>query len=121
MKNTLISLELMSNSAVQHRPLYDRFLTLRYSATRNRLAAAAASLSCILFLLSADLLYYSARIFIGITYYVLTLYYRLLSITQSSAIALIFPILFSGTASTILNIESKAYRSQQVDYTIQLS
>ena len=44
----------MSNSAVQHRPLYDRFLTLRYSATRNRLGAAGASLSCILFLLSGS-------------------------------------------------------------------
>lgn len=54
MKNTLPSLGLMSKSAVQHRPLYDRFLTLRYSATRNRLAAAAASLSCILFLLSGS-------------------------------------------------------------------
>jgi hypothetical protein len=52
MKNTLTSLELMSKSAVQHRPLYDRFLTLRHSATRNRLAAAAAFLSGILFLLS---------------------------------------------------------------------
>jgi len=51
----------------------------------------------------------------------LTLYYRLLSITQSSAIALIFPILFFEIATTILNIESKACRSQQVDYTIQLS
>jgi hypothetical protein len=52
MKNTLTSLELMPKSAVQHRPLYDRFLTLRHSATRNRLAAAAAFLSGILFLLS---------------------------------------------------------------------
>ena len=42
----------MSRSAVQHRPLYDRFLTLRYSATRNRLAAAAAFVSGALFLLS---------------------------------------------------------------------
>jgi hypothetical protein len=45
MKNTLTSLELMPKSAVQHRPLYDRFLTLTYSATRNRLAAAAAFVS----------------------------------------------------------------------------
>ena len=52
MKNTLTSLELMPKSAVQHRPLYDRFLTLRYSVTRNRLAAAAAFVSGILFLLS---------------------------------------------------------------------
>ena len=42
----------MPKSTVQHRPLYDRFLTLRYSATRNRLAAAAAFVSGILFLLS---------------------------------------------------------------------
>ena len=52
MKNTLTSLELMSKSSVQHRPLYDRFLTLKHGATRNRLAAAAAFLSGILFLLS---------------------------------------------------------------------
>jgi hypothetical protein len=52
MKNTLTSLELMPNSTIQHRPLYDRFLTLRYSVTRNRLAAAAAFVSGILFLLS---------------------------------------------------------------------
>lgn len=52
MKNTLTSLELIPKSAVRHRPLYDRFLTLRYSATRNRLAAAAAFVSGILFLLS---------------------------------------------------------------------
>ena len=29
MKNTLPNLGLMSKSAVQHRPLYDRFLTIR--------------------------------------------------------------------------------------------
>ena len=52
MKNTLTSLELMSKSSVQHRPLYGRFLTLRHGATRNRLAAAAAFVSGILFLLS---------------------------------------------------------------------
>ena len=52
MKNTLTSLELMPKSAVQHRPLYDRFLTLRYSASRNRLAAGIAFVSGILFLLS---------------------------------------------------------------------
>jgi hypothetical protein len=52
MKNTLTSLELMPKSTVQHRSLYDRFLTLRYSATRNRMAAAAAFVSGILFLLS---------------------------------------------------------------------
>jgi hypothetical protein len=42
----------MPKSTIQHRPLYDRFLTLRYSVTRNRLAAAAAFVSGILFLLS---------------------------------------------------------------------
>lgn len=42
----------MPKSTVQHRPLYDRFLTLRYSATRNRSAAVAAFVSGILFLLS---------------------------------------------------------------------
>ena len=38
MKNTLTSLGIMPKSVVQHRPLYDRFLTLRYKITRNRLA-----------------------------------------------------------------------------------
>src|ERR687885_1753640 len=52
MKNTLTSLELMPKSAVQHRPLYDRFLALRYNTTRNRLAAGIAFISGILFLLS---------------------------------------------------------------------
>jgi hypothetical protein len=52
MKNTLTSLELMPKSAVQHRPLYDRFLALRYNTTRNRLAAGIAFVSGILFLLS---------------------------------------------------------------------
>src|SRR5919198_4891153 len=41
MKNTLTILELMPKSTVQHRSLYDRFLNLKYSTTRNRLAAAA--------------------------------------------------------------------------------
>ena len=45
MKNTLTSLGIMPKSVVQHRPLYDRFLTLRYKATRNRMAAAAAFVS----------------------------------------------------------------------------
>ena len=52
MKNTLTSLELLPKSTVQHRALYDRFVTLRHSVTRNRLAAAAAFVSGILFLLS---------------------------------------------------------------------
>jgi hypothetical protein len=52
MKNTLTILELMPKSTVQHRSLYDRFLNLKYSTTRNRLAAAAAFVSGILFLLS---------------------------------------------------------------------
>ena len=37
---------------VEHRPLYDRFLTLHRSATRNRLAAGAAFVSGILFIIS---------------------------------------------------------------------
>jgi hypothetical protein len=52
MKNTLTSLGIMPKSVVQHRPLYDRFLTLRYKATRNRMAAAAAFVSGILFIIS---------------------------------------------------------------------
>jgi hypothetical protein len=39
-------------SAVQHRIVYDRLLTLRYGITRNRLAACIAFVSGILFLLS---------------------------------------------------------------------
>lgn len=52
MKNTPISLGLMPKSVVEHRPLYDRFLTLHYNATRNRLAAGAGFVSGILFFLS---------------------------------------------------------------------
>jgi hypothetical protein len=52
MKNTLTSLGIMPKSVIQHRPLYDRFLTLRYKITRNRLAAATAFVSGILFLIS---------------------------------------------------------------------
>jgi hypothetical protein len=48
MKNTLTSLGIMP----KHRPLYDRFLSLRYKATRNRLAAASAFVSGSLFFIS---------------------------------------------------------------------
>jgi hypothetical protein len=52
MKNTLTSLGIMPKTAVRQRPLYDRVLTLKYKATRNRLAAAIAFVSGILFLVS---------------------------------------------------------------------
>ena len=52
MKNTLTNLGFMPKSVVEHRPLYDRFVTLHRSATRNRLAAGAAFVSGILFIIS---------------------------------------------------------------------
>jgi hypothetical protein len=52
MKNTLTSLGIMPKTVVKHRPLYDRFLTVRYKATRNRLAAASAFVSGTLFFIS---------------------------------------------------------------------
>jgi hypothetical protein len=52
MRNTLTSLGIMPKTLVKHRPLYDRFLTLRYKATRNRLAAASAFVSGTLFFIS---------------------------------------------------------------------
>ena len=65
MKSTLTNLGLMPKSVVEHRPLYDRFLTLHHSATRNRLAAGAAFVSGILFIISGYQanfeLYYLAR------------------------------------------------------------
>lgn len=54
MKNTLTILELMSKSSVQHRPMYDRLLALRYSATRNRLTAATFFVFEILFQLTGQ-------------------------------------------------------------------
>jgi hypothetical protein len=52
MRYTLTNLGFMPKSVVEHRPLYDRFLTLHRSATRNRLAAGAAFVSGILFIIS---------------------------------------------------------------------
>jgi hypothetical protein len=52
MKNTLTGLGIIPKTAVRHRPLYDRVLALRYKDTRNRLAAASAFVSGILFLIS---------------------------------------------------------------------
>ena len=52
MKNTLTSLGIMQKTVLKHRPLYDRFLTVRYKATRNRLAAASAFVSGTLFIIS---------------------------------------------------------------------
>ena len=42
----------LPRQSVEHRIFYDRFQTLRYSITRNRLAAGIASLSGVLFLFS---------------------------------------------------------------------
>lgn len=52
MKNVLINLGIMPEHVVLHRAFYDRFLTIKYSITRNRLAAGIAFVSGILFLLS---------------------------------------------------------------------
>jgi hypothetical protein len=54
MKNFVSSLELVPEESIEYKPFYDRFTSLRYttSNTRNRLAAAIAFTSGILFLLS---------------------------------------------------------------------
>jgi hypothetical protein len=52
MKNVLINSDFIPKLDVEHRRYYDRFLTLRYSTTRNRLAAGIAFVSGILFLIS---------------------------------------------------------------------
>ena len=51
-KNTLIAVESIPESHVEHRPLHDRLQTLGYGATRNRLAATMAFVSGLLFLAS---------------------------------------------------------------------
>jgi hypothetical protein len=62
MKNFISSLELVPEEHIEHRPFYDRFITLRYTTgkTRNRVAGAIAFTSGILFLLSG----YKANIMI---------------------------------------------------------
>jgi hypothetical protein len=52
MKNLLIALENVPERDIKHRPLSDRLQTLRYGTTRNRVAAAIAFVSGILFLSS---------------------------------------------------------------------
>jgi hypothetical protein len=54
MKNFVSSLELVPEDYIENRPFYDRFTSLRFttSNTRNRLAAAIAFTSGLLFLLS---------------------------------------------------------------------
>ena len=52
MRNVVTSLELLPKPALENRPIYDRYIILRHSATRNRLAAAVAFVSGTLFLLS---------------------------------------------------------------------
>ena len=52
MKNVVTTLEFLPKSAIDHRIFYDRFQTLRYGITRNRLAAVIGFISGILFLIS---------------------------------------------------------------------
>ena len=52
MKNVVTTFEFLPKSAIEHRVFYDRFQTLRYSITRNRLAAGIAFISGILLLIS---------------------------------------------------------------------
>ena len=52
MKYSVTNLGILPESVVGHRTIYDRFQTLRYHTTRNRLAAIIAFISGILFLLS---------------------------------------------------------------------
>lgn len=62
MKQLATSLHLLSEESVTYRQFYDRFETLRYNTTRNRLAAGIAFVSGALFLLSgykANLAVYS--------------------------------------------------------------
>ncbi len=51
-KQFLSLFEYLPESEIRQRPLYDRLESLRYSATRNRIAAIVAFISGILFLLS---------------------------------------------------------------------
>ena len=51
-KQFLSLFEYLPESEIRQRPLYDRLESLRYSATRNRIAASVAFISGILFLLS---------------------------------------------------------------------
>ena len=52
MKQVVSSFRLLPDQAVEERAFYDRFSTLRYNTTRNRLAAGIAFISGTLFLLS---------------------------------------------------------------------
>jgi hypothetical protein len=52
MKNVVTTLKFLPKSAIDHRIFYDRFQTLRYGVTRNRLAAVIGFISGILFLIS---------------------------------------------------------------------
>jgi hypothetical protein len=64
MKNFVSSLDLVPEDYIEHRRFYDRFTNLRYTTNtnRNRLAAAVAFTSGILFLISgykANLMLYN--------------------------------------------------------------
>ena len=52
MKNVVTIFKFMPKYTVEHRVFYDRFYTLRYNVTRNRLAAGIAFISGILLLIS---------------------------------------------------------------------
>jgi hypothetical protein len=51
-KHFIATFEYVSKPEIRDRPIYDRLQTLRYSTTRNRIAATIAFISGILFLLS---------------------------------------------------------------------
>src|SRR5690242_14950972 len=51
-KHFISAFEYLPESEIRQRPLHDRLESLRYSATRNRIAATVAFISGILFLLS---------------------------------------------------------------------
>ena len=52
MKHTLTSIENMPERQIEHRPIHDRIIAFRHSATRNRIAGVTALVSGLLFLLS---------------------------------------------------------------------
>jgi hypothetical protein len=84
MKRVVAVLHFMPKYAVEHRIFYDRFLTLRYNITRNRLAAGLAFVSGILLLLSG----YKATLLI---YQIMT-QEIILHTTQEFWMVLLFPL-----------------------------
>jgi hypothetical protein len=84
MKRVVAVLHFMPKYAVEQRIFYDRFLTLRYNITRNRLAAGLAFVSGILLLLSG----YKATLVI---YQIIT-QEIILHTTQEFWMVLLFPL-----------------------------